>query len=310
MCQLQKSLFKFEISSKPLAESHCPCSSKGQWPWENMDNGIAQRHFEKKFPFHLKHIHPQTPGQEWSLTTLLISPRRQQAPLSSPTPYKLKTNPNSATTVKIPLLKKENKPLKFKNFSSFKFLTNHNSFLACLIRRRFEWHRSPEKTAPWPCPHSLVIDTCWRCLSSFSLFNAEHRLWQSCPSEGPNYCSYFSVIHTKQHSCNRDISCSLPYSLWSKPGKCDPTSLPCPRVSLPTLVVQEQTLPLLLPFSEWHLSPRAFSFKIQILVFDEHNLSLCLASRKLNWCFPVKIHQKITHPSSFQILSIVENQGR
>lgn len=178
-----------------------------------MDNDIVQRHFEEKFHFHLKHIHPQTSGEEWSPTTLLIIPRDWQTPLSSPKSYKLKTNTNFPTTVKIPFSWGRKISLIGLKTSLSKFLRNHNSFPACLIRQRFEWHRSPEKTGLWPCPHSLVINTCWRCLSSFSLFNAEHRLWQSCSSEEANYCSCFSGMCKKQHSCNRDVSSSLPCSL-------------------------------------------------------------------------------------------------
>lgn len=158
-CQLQKSRLKFKISINLLAEPHCPCSRKGQWPWENMDNDIVQRHFGEKFPFHLKLIHTQTPGEGWSLTTLLVSPRAWQDPLFSPTSYKLKTNINSPTPGKIPFpWGRKISPLGLKTSPLSKFLTNHYSFSAWLTRQRFEWQRSPMKTGLWPCPHSLVID--------------------------------------------------------------------------------------------------------------------------------------------------------
>lgn len=208
-----------------------------------MDNDIVQRHLQEKFPFHLKHTRSQTPGEGWSL---FISPRGWQTPLPSPTSYKLKTNSNSPTTVKIPFSwGKKISLLGLKTSTLSKFLTNHK--FSCLFNKiRFEWPRSPEKTALWPCPQGLVSDTCWRFLSSFSLFNARHRLWQSCPGEEPNCWSYFSGLHTKQHSCNRAVSSRLPCSLYSKPGKCDSTSLLCPPVSLPTLVKQEHTVIALL----------------------------------------------------------------
>lgn len=115
-------------------------------------------------------------------------------------------------TVKIPFSWGRKISLLGLKPSLSKFLTNHDSFPACLIRQRFECHRSPEKTGLCLCPHSLVIKTWGRCLSSFSLFSAEHRLWQSCSGEETNYCSCFSGMCKKQHSCKQGCffqPCSL-----------------------------------------------------------------------------------------------------
>lgn len=136
-CQLQKSRLKFKISINLLAEPHCPCSRKGQWPWENTD--IVQRHFGEKFPFHLKLIHTQTPGEGSSLTTLLVSPRAWQDPLFSPTSYKLKANTNFSHPKQntIPL-RKENKSLRFKSISSFQIFNKSLQFF-CLINKTKVW---------------------------------------------------------------------------------------------------------------------------------------------------------------------------
>lgn len=99
-CQLQQSSFKFEISSNPLAEPHCPCPSREN-PWHRHS---SETNFKEKFPFHLnKHIHPYyTSPSTWrrmvirDLPALLLSPRGRQAPLPTPATLQAQDKPKSS----------------------------------------------------------------------------------------------------------------------------------------------------------------------------------------------------------------------
>lgn len=120
--------------------------------------------------------------------------------------------------------------------------------------------------------------------------------------------AHISLASVQAEQLQRAASPRLPYSLWAKPGRCDSTiTAVSPSVSAYT-TKKKKSIRCHRYLNDISLLSILF-FKIQILIFGEPNSSLCLASRQLNWCFPVKIHHEIICLSIFQILSIAKNRG-
>lgn len=112
---------------------------------------------------------------------------------------KLKFSHHSQNTI---LLRKENKFLRFKNLIFF----NKSQQFSCLFNKTKAW------VAQITWENMSRALTLAEDVSAASLWLMQGTGSDSCPGEEPNCCSYFSGIHTKQHSCNRDVSSRLPCS--------------------------------------------------------------------------------------------------